>query len=81
MDHPGDDHQVQYHAQSEAEHIAHRCPGDADGGHGYQVVVGDDLHYAPQCHDDHGQIDEAMGLEDRVAHQHQADEDARNAEH
>ena len=48
---------------------------------GDEVVVQDDLHAAADEHGDDGNADAAVRLQDRIGDEHEADEDAGDAEH
>ena len=77
---PGHHHQIQRHAQGEAQDVPHGGPVDADGGLDHHVVVGNDLYHASRHHDDHRQAHKAVCLENGVAHQHHAHEQGGQAQ-
>lgn len=57
------------------------APWILTGGKGDEVVVQDDLHAAADEHGDDGNADAAVRLQDRIGDEHEADEDAGDAEH
>ena len=54
---------------------------DIDGRDGREVIVEHDLHNAADEHGEDGNIHPPVGLQNGVCDEHQADEDARDAEH
>lgn len=54
---------------------------DIDGRDGREVIVEHDLHNAADEHGEDGNIHPPVGLQNGVRNEHQADEDARDAEH